>query len=434
MYKKLTVLLLLIAFNLSAQISVNLVRQSDGVTIGTALIDEQFCGQSDTTQTDTTTSGTALYFEGNASQSITCNYTFTDAFDLSFTVQGVSDVSGWIGLAGFNSSNRLLLSNSNQRFWANIGSGTLSKRNDLTFDLGLLNTVHIYRDTANDVFIQFNSETPIFCFSTSNTLMLGHIAKAYDKYFKGYILNYSIDGEVFNLNEGSGSTITGSNGTIHTLQSNIDFSEMWQSAPSQQASVQVYNEGVGGNSVNDLLNRTSDVSQHSPDLVLLWVGTNNVLNALGNKITSVENYQDSLQALVQKLKTENDSAEIVLLNIIPCIDSILKTTHDYSSYYGADSTFNLNDKIDTFNLAIDSVASLEGLTVLDANSLVDSNISWITDGTHISATGYGGIAQLCVTTSNGKLIIVCFGDSLTAGANVSGGFDYPTQLEQLLNE
>ena len=426
--KKLTTLFLLLAFNLSAQISVNLVRQSDGVIIGTALLDEQFCGQADTIPVDTS-GGVKLYFDGLASEYISCDYNLTGEFDLITNTQSVSDVGGWIGLYGSNSANRLLLSNSNQRFWANLNSGSLSKRNNLVYDSGLILKTRIYRDAANDIYIQFNNETPFYCFSSSNTIAINQICKAHDKYFKGYLLSYEINGETWSLSEGSGTILTGSNGTIHTLEGGS-----WMQTPSQISSVQVYNEGVGGNSVNDLLNRTADVSQHAPDLIFLWGGTNNVLNALGSKITSVSEYQDSLQALVQKLKTENDSTEIVLINIIPCIDSILKTTHDYSSYYGADSTFNLNEKIDTFNLAINTVASLEGLTVLDANSLVDSNISWITDGTHISATGYGGIAQLCITTASGKLIIVCFGDSLTAGQNVSGGFDYPTQLEQLLNE
>lgn len=423
-------ILIFINFTVNSQIQVDLVRQSDGVTIGTALIDEQFCGQGDTIQTDTTTSGTAIHFEGNSSQSITCNHTFTGVFDLSFTFQGVSDVSGWIGLGGFNSANRLLLSNSNQRFWANIGSGTLVKRNNLIFDSALLNEVHIYRDTASNIYLQFNGETPFFCFNSSNTLMLGNIARSHDKYFKGYLLNYSIDGETWNLNEGSGSTLTGSNGTIHTLQSNISFDDMWQSAPSQQASIQVYNEGVGGNNVNQLLSRTSDVSQHSPDQIFVWVGTNDALNA-PSKIIDVAVYEDSLNALIVKLQAENPSATITLLNVINCNDSILKTTHNYSSYYGADSTFNLNtDIIPIFNTTINAVAAVHGITVLDANSIIVGT----TDGTHISATQYGQIATLCQNVCAGKTVIVCFGDSLTEGLNAGGGFDYPIQLEQKLNE
>ena len=431
--KQITTILFLLSFSAFSQISVNLVRQSDGVTIGTAILDEQFCGQADTTTADTTTSGMALYFEGNASQSITCNYSFNGAFDMSFTTQGISDVSGWIGLAGFNSANRLLLSNSNQRLWCNLGSGSLSKRNDLVFDSGLLNVIRIYRDTANNIFIQFNGETPFSCFNSSNIISVGHIAKAYDKYFKGYLLSYEINGETWGLNEGSGSVLTGSNGTVHTLQSNVDFNGMWQSAPSQQASIQVYNEGVGGNNVNNLLARTSDVSQHSPDQIFLWVGTNDALNA-PTRILDVNVYADSLSALVTKLQAENPDATITLLNVIPCNDSILKSTHDYLSYYGSDSNFNLNtDIIPTFNTKVQAVATAYGLTVLNANAEIQNNINVITDGTHISATGYGLIALLCESVCTGKSVIVCFGDSLTAGLNAGGGFDYPTQLEQNLN-
>lgn len=427
MYKRLTTILFLLAFSAFSQISVNLVRQSDGVIIGTAILDEQFCGQSDTIPPDTS-GGIKLYFDGLASEYISCDYTLNGEFDLVTTTQSVSDVGGWIGLYGSNSANRLILSNSNQRFWANLGSGTLSKRNDLVFDSGLVLKTRVYRDTANDIYIQFNDETPFYCFSSSNTVTINQICKAYDKYFKGYLLKYQINGETWNLSEGSGTILTGSNGTIHTLEGGT-----WQQTPLPTGSIQVYNEGVGGNNVNQLLTRTSDVSQHSPDLIIVWTGTNGSLNA-PSKILPVSDYQDSLNALVIKLGNENPQAEILLLNVIPCTDSILKTTHNYSSYYGPDSTFNLNtDIIPTFNSAIQTVATAHGLTVKDANSVIQSNIGVITDGTHISATGYGLIAALVQPNCSGKTIIVCFGDSLTEGLNAGGGFDYPTQLEQLLN-
>lgn len=426
--KKIITVLFLLSFNAFTQIEVDLVRQSDGVTIGTALIDEQFCGQSDTTQEDTTTQGIKLYFDGLASEYISCDYTFSGEFDLVATTQGVSDVGGWIGLCGANSSNRILLSNSNQRFWGNIGSGTLKKKNSLVYDSGLVLKTRIYRDSVNDIYIQFNNEAPIYCFNSPNTVTINQICRAHDKYFKGYLLSYQVNGEIWNLSEGSGTVLTGSNGTIHTLEAGT-----WQETPPAAGSIQVHNEGVGGNNVNQLLDRTSDVSQHSPDLIIVWTGTNGSLNA-PSKILPVSDYQDSLNALIIKLGNENPQAEILLLNVIPCTDSILKTTHDYSSYYGEDSTFNLNtDIIPTFNDAIDSVATAHSLTVKDANSIIQNNIEVITDGTHISATGYGLIAALVEPNCNGKTVIVCFGDSLTEGVNAGGGFDYPTQLEQLLN-
>lgn len=433
-------LLILSCFSGNAQTVVNLVRQSDGAIIGTATLDDSFCAQADTTTTDTTT-GTppqtnqkAIYFDGVPNQCISVDYSWPGEFDVYFKTQGVSDVAGWIGLAGLNSSNRWLLSNSNQRFWANMGSGTLSKRNSLTFDSGLILKTRIYRDASNDVFIQFNDETPIYCFSTSNAIAISQLFRAYDKYFRGYVMEYSIDGELFDLSEQGGTTITGSNGTVHNIQTNISIDSMWKNPPLQEASAQAINLGVGGDDVDDLIARKDSIAQYNPDLIAVWIGTNDALNALGNQVKPVAQFQDSLNTLVSGLKTDYPNADIVLINVVPCIDSILKSNHDYSPHYGPDSTFNLNiDIIPTFNSAINTVATLQGVVVLDANNLVSQNMGWLTDGTHLSSTGYAEIASLVYSVATGKAVVVCFGDSLTKGANVSGGFDYPTQLEQLLN-
>lgn len=442
MYKILLTLLFFIALYGNAQTVVDLVRQSDGVIVGTATLNDNFCiqEQPDTTTTDTTTTqptnnGKALYFEGIANQCVLVDYTWSGSFDVSVKTQSVSDVAGWIGLAGVNSSNRWLLSNSNQRFWANMGSGTLSKRNALTFDSGLILETRIYRDSANDIFIQFNGETPIFCFSNPNTFTASTLFRAYDKYFKGYVMEYAIDGELFDLSEQGGDSLTGSNGTVHYIQTNVSLDSMWKTPPIQQASAQAINLGVGGDDVDDLLARTDSVSTYNPDLIAVWVGTNDALNEIGNQIKPVAQFQDSLTALVQKLKADNPESDLVLLNVSPCIDSILKSNHDYSTHYGPDSTFNLNiDIIPTFNAAINTVATNESVIVLDVFNLVSQNMGWLTDGTHLSAAGYAEIAILVQSVASGKSIVVCFGDSLTKGANVSGGFDYPTQLEQLLNE
>ena len=432
---------LLVSFAASSQIAVNLVRQSDGQIIGTAMLDSMYCTTpdqtpppQDTAQVDTTTK--KLYFEGNGAQFINCNYVFNDTFELNFKTQGVSDVGGWIAFFGGPSvSNRHVLSNSNQRYWANINSGTLSKKSGLNFDLSLNTSTTIYRDTANDIYIQFNNSDPVLCFNSNNAVSFNQICRAYDKYFKGFLLQYSINGELFDLSEQAGDTLTGSSGTIHTISTNIPIDSLWQVPPSAQASVQVYNEGIGGNNTEDLLNRTSDISQHSPDMVFIWAGTNDALNALGNQILPVDQFKDSLQKLVQKVKTENPGVSIALINVIPCTDSILKSNHNYGPHYGPDSTFNLNiDVIPAFNLAVDSVATEEGLPVVDAFTEVSNNIGWIQDGTHINSSGYTGIATLCAPLCTDKLLVVCYGDSHTKGANVSGGLSYPVQLEQLLNQ
>lgn len=432
-------LMSMLAFGSFSQTVVNLVRQSDGVVVGTATLNDNFCTSPDTVSTDTippTTSGNALYFDGLTNQYISCNYDFTGEFDLFVVTQSVVDVGGWIGLLGAGTvSNRHLLSSSNQRYWANINSGTLQKREGLTYDCGLELKTRIYRDASNDIYIQFNDQTPVYCFSSTNNYTFTQICRAYDKAFKGYLIQYNINGELFDLSEQSGSTLTGSNGTVHNIQSNVDVSEMWQPLPNQTITAQVYNEGVGGNNVVNLLNRTADVSQHNPDQILIWPGTNDALNATGNKILPVADFQDSLELLVQTLKIENPGVSIAIINTIPCVDSILKSNHDYLSYYGDETTFDLNvDVIPLFNNAILSIGTSENVPVLNAFNEVNQNPGWFYDGTHIDADGYFSIAQLAQPICVGKQRIVCFGDSHTAGTNVSGGFDYPTRLEQLLNQ
>lgn len=62
----------------------------------------------------------------------------------------------------------------------------------------------------------------------------------------------------------------------------------------------VVNKGVGGNNTNDLLKRfDKDVLAQSPDLVIMMVGTNDMLNT--KKIVSYELYRANYESIIQKL-------------------------------------------------------------------------------------------------------------------------------------
>ena len=68
---------------------------------------------------------------------------------------------------------------------------------------------------------------------------------------------------------------------------------------SLPVSAQVINAGVGGNTTKDLLVRIDrDVIDLNPDLVIVMVGTNDMLNS--RKMVSYSDYTSNLELLVKK--------------------------------------------------------------------------------------------------------------------------------------
>lgn len=95
--------------------------------------------------------------------------------------------------------------------------------------------------------------------------------------------------------------------------------------------VEVYNLGVAGNSSVDLLERVDqDVVVLCPDLTIMMVGTNDMLNS--RKVVSYEDYEKNLTTLIEKIKASG--SQVMLLSAIPADSQYLFERHDKSKYAG----------------------------------------------------------------------------------------------------
>lgn len=220
---------------------------------------------------------------------------------------------------------------------------------------------------------------------------------------------------------------------------------------SLSVNAQVINTGVSGNTTLNLLERlNTDVLQQQPDLVILMVGTNDMLNS--KKMISYKSYEINLRELVNKIQA---SGTKILLLSPPPVDSVyLFQRHDKTLFKDPPNT-----KLDSVRQIMQKVSIDNGLQYLDIHlsfqkrnlpehnsDLFIRNIrnSGRPDGVHPTALGYHFIAASVFAFIKTKYEsfksrrIVCFGDSITYGSSVKQGGtvqgdSYPAVLERLID-
>lgn len=208
---------------------------------------------------------------------------------------------------------------------------------------------------------------------------------------------------------------------------------------------QVLNKGVGGNNTVQLLQRMDeDVILEHPDLVILMVGTNDLLNS--RKMISYSEYADNLHQIVSKIKSEG--SQVLLMSPPPVDSAYLFTRHDKTLYVQSPNEILNSARHIVQQLAKDKEAlfldlyakfSTLGLPRHDEDLFIrNPRNSGISDGVHPTALGYHFIAeQIFQFLKEHKLIkrdmkIICFGDSITNGAGVDKEKSYPSVLAQLI--
>lgn len=214
----------------------------------------------------------------------------------------------------------------------------------------------------------------------------------------------------------------------------------------------IKNKGVAGNTTSNLLNRLKeDVLNEKPDLVILMVGTNDMLNS--KKFVSYEDYKSNLNKIVKRIKNKKTQ---VLLMSPPTVDSVyLHMRHDKKLF-----TDSPNIKLQKIKHIIEQVAQTNETLFVDINKafkikklpihnqdnyIINTKNSNKKDGVHLTALGYKFIAEniyqylqendLLNTYKN----IICFGDSLTKGSGAPGagtmtGENYPSYLKIMLTK
>lgn len=213
----------------------------------------------------------------------------------------------------------------------------------------------------------------------------------------------------------------------------------------------VLNKGIGGNNSNDLLRRlNTDVLQEKPDLVVMMVGSNDMVNS--NKLINYPLFKDNYQQLIDQMKSTG--ANVVLMSPPPVDTGYIYKRHDRRAYKEP-----LNDKLDSLNKLVKEIAKANDVHFVDLyslfkakgapnreiNSLILNQKNFgKEDGVHPTKQGYQLIAETVYgylkknrLLKRGKKII-CFGDSITYGAYMSGegtsnGDTYPAFLSRLIN-
>ncbi|HEX5154066.1 MAG TPA: GDSL-type esterase/lipase family protein [Parafilimonas sp.] len=150
-------------------------------------------------------------------------------------------------------------------------------------------------------------------------------------------------------------------------------------------------EGIGGNKVYDLyLRMPEDVIAQSPDIVVIWVGVNDVWHKSSYGTgTDADKFEKFYRAIIKQLQANN----IKVMLVTP---AVIGEKNDYSNQQDGD--------LNKYSQIIRNIAKDSSLPVCDLHSLfhlyeVNSNLTnadkgiLTTDGVHLNQTGNKFVAE-----------------------------------------
>lgn len=210
----------------------------------------------------------------------------------------------------------------------------------------------------------------------------------------------------------------------------------------------VYNAGINGNNSDDLLARIDrDVLQRAPGIVILMIGTNDMLNT--RNMLTLQRYEKNYRQMLIQLKQK---ATVIVMTIPPVYSPYIIRRKPELNFKDTGP----QDRVDSANAIIKRLSSENKCVLLDLhrvllacggsgeekNSIFQNEAnSGTADGVHPTANGYRVIATAVYAIITALKIpvnkIVCFGDSITFGYNVKGGGTtegecYPALLQKML--
>ncbi len=219
---------------------------------------------------------------------------------------------------------------------------------------------------------------------------------------------------------------------------------------SQHATV--YNRGVAGNTTSNLLARLDrDVVALNPDLTIVMVGTNDMLNS--KRVISYDKYRENLASIIQRIK--GCGSEVMLMSSLPADSKYLFARHDSTKYWGhpdevmvkvCDIVKGLAAEYSCHFVDLHGEFVGRGLPTHNEDIYIrNQKNSRVKDGVHPTAAGYKLMGEiLCNYFTQHKLqtryqTIVCLGDSITKGSGASGagtveGENYPSYFNRYLNK
>lgn len=146
----------------------------------------------------------------------------------------------------------------------------------------------------------------------------------------------------------------------------------------------VVNRGIGGDTVDGILERLGDVTAYSPDKIFLLIGVNDISHRLSAQQIGAE-----YERLVKRIRTESPSTRLYIQSVMPINNSFGK----YRSMKGKERV------IPELNEIIKQIAADNGATYIDLwPALADSEgklrKELTNDGLHLMGPGYAIWAEV----------------------------------------
>lgn len=209
----------------------------------------------------------------------------------------------------------------------------------------------------------------------------------------------------------------------------------------------VMNFGRSGYSSKDLLGQLPVILDHDPRLVILLIGTNDVVYK--KKWQTPEQFAGHYRKICTRLLQQK--CKVILITLPPCVENVANRHIKASP---AEKT-QLNPRIKAMNKYIKDFGKEFGFPVFDYHSCFTGNLEGEKSLMRVPANG-GGYDGIHPTGQGYKLLasglkkiideqrypvsgIICTGDSITYGAHMAGqgsviGQTYPAELMLLLNK
>lgn len=200
-----------------------------------------------------------------------------------------------------------------------------------------------------------------------------------------------------------------------------------------QSAVEVLNKGVSGNSSSDLLNRVEeDVLSEHPDVCVILVGTNDLLNT--SKMVALSEYAHNIRSLADQ--TTRAGIKTILVSPPPVDSVYLFQRHDQSRYsmppnqmlkIANDSIAMICDQENIPFINLFQNLNKRGIPVHNKDLIIQNETNMqVPDGVHFTEQGNELLATLVMNKLaelqwiSKTFRLVCFGDSLTFGVRMSG--------------
>ncbi len=195
----------------------------------------------------------------------------------------------------------------------------------------------------------------------------------------------------------------------------------------------VINKGsLGQNSESGRTKLAADVLQLKPDVVLIYIGMNDVIN--DRFFTPLERYLENMTWMIDQARQAG--IKPVVCTMHHCVETEIYKHHAREKF--GDET--PNTKMDRYNTALRTLAADQRIDLADYDALTRRRALHeylSSDGVHLSAAGNRLLAQtffnVIAPQLRGQEKIVCYGDSLTygfgnKGASTAEGETYPAML------